>query len=160
MGFSYALHPISGRRLLCCDFCGGFRGWDGVKWVRKMACPFGWCQHYATCDKCAVAGKHKAAETHKGCKENAAHHAARQAREAEILQSGKLVLRACLASDDDRVKALFRGAGNAERAYVMSAEIYENGRAKFEHPTPEDFATLGNVQEAANTDLKNLEPAK
>lgn len=54
MGFSYV------GRALCCDFCGGFTGdAKGTIQVRKMPCPYGYCQAWATCHGCRLKGTHK-----------------------------------------------------------------------------------------------------
>ena len=50
MGFCY-----DSQGLLCCDFCGK----SGE--VRKIACPYNWCQHWATCADCRHEGKHHVA---------------------------------------------------------------------------------------------------
>lgn len=44
MGFCYSAHG------LCCDFCNN----DHIdsKWVKKIPCPYNWCQAWACCDKC------------------------------------------------------------------------------------------------------------
>ena len=55
MGFSYC----EGK--LCCDFCHSFGK------TRKIACPYGWCQAWATCPDCKAKGKHKASScSHEG----------------------------------------------------------------------------------------------
>lgn len=64
MGFSTTINPYTNRQTLCCDFCGGFKGQDVygktvIKWVRKIPCPYGYCQAWATCDLCYAQGKHK-----------------------------------------------------------------------------------------------------
>ena len=66
MGFCYDMDG-----LLCCDFCGQ----SGQ--VRKIKCPYGWCQPWATCPECKSNGKHhipscggKEGQTHKDvCKQ-------------------------------------------------------------------------------------------
>ena len=77
MGWSYAISPTTGKEVLCCDFCDNFKGY-GAEWVRKINCPAGYCQAWATCDNCFAGGKHKVAscgfgsasdnKDHTGCK--------------------------------------------------------------------------------------------
>ena len=63
MGFSY------GYWGLCCDFCGAQR--NTRKYVKKIDCPYGYCQAWATCDLCRAKKLHMASsctrgeETHK-----------------------------------------------------------------------------------------------
>lgn len=52
MGFSYSINPRTGRQSLACDFCGTSGG------VRKIRCPYGYCQAWATCPACRKAKKH------------------------------------------------------------------------------------------------------
>lgn len=52
MGFCTTINPYTGREVLTCDFCGGYP-------ARKIRCPFGYCQEWATCAGCRKAGKHK-----------------------------------------------------------------------------------------------------
>jgi hypothetical protein len=76
MGFTYAVNPHTGRECLACDFCNAYRGDEkGTKWVRKIPCPYGYCQAWATCDKCYAEGRHKVSscgaeptKNHEGCK--------------------------------------------------------------------------------------------
>ena len=78
MGFSKAINPFTGRAVLCCDFCDGFKG-HNREWVKKVSCPYGYCQDWAVCDKCFKQKKHlkKAScgfgheeldKNHNGCK--------------------------------------------------------------------------------------------
>ena len=72
MGFVYALG------LLCCDFCDhNHLTKPSIKWVKKIPCPYGYCQAWAVCDQCHSKGKHKEASmfvgselsfNHQGCK--------------------------------------------------------------------------------------------
>jgi hypothetical protein len=52
MGFSYSAYG------LCCDFCGADH--TTRKYVKKIDCPYGFCQAWATCDQCRAAKKHMA----------------------------------------------------------------------------------------------------
>lgn len=45
MGFSYSAYG------LCCDFCDHDR-MDNRKYVKKIPCPYNWCQAWACCDVC------------------------------------------------------------------------------------------------------------
>lgn len=56
MGFSYTRNWLTNRMVLCCDFCG-------ANPARKIRCPYGYCQAWATCANCRKAGKHKVAST-------------------------------------------------------------------------------------------------
>ncbi len=49
MGFSYT------HLGLCCDFCNNSGPQQNV---RKIACPYGWCQAWACCNVCKKAKKH------------------------------------------------------------------------------------------------------
>lgn len=52
MGFCTTINPTTGREVLTCDFCGSYP-------ARKMRCPYGYCQAWATCQGCKAEGKHK-----------------------------------------------------------------------------------------------------
>ena len=54
MGFCYGTNYRTGRQCLACDFCSKA---DGT--VKKIPCPYGWCQAWATCAICKKQGKHK-----------------------------------------------------------------------------------------------------
>ncbi len=66
MGFSYGLNYKTGKYQLACDFCGNIGG------VRKIKCPYGYCQPYAVCLECKKAKRHLLLNTsnanHKNCK--------------------------------------------------------------------------------------------
>ena len=50
MGFSYGYFG------LCCDFCGAQR--NTRKYVKKISCPYGYCQSWACCDICRAKKLH------------------------------------------------------------------------------------------------------
>lgn len=52
MGFSYSAYG------LCCDFCDHDK--STRKYVRKIQCPYGFCQAWACCDVCRAEKKHMA----------------------------------------------------------------------------------------------------
>ena len=76
MGFSYSTNQYTCHMCLDCDFCGKNKsemvdygktkldseGYPIKKlntWVKKINCPYGWCQAWATCNECFKLGKHK-----------------------------------------------------------------------------------------------------
>ena len=76
MGFSYSTNQYTSHMCLDCDFCGKNKsemvdygkfkldseGYPIKKlntWVKKIDCPYGWCQAWATCNECFKLGKHK-----------------------------------------------------------------------------------------------------
>ena len=76
MGFSYSTNQYTSHMCLDCDFCGKNKSemadyghfkldneGDPIKklntWVKKIDCPYGWCQAWATCNECFKLGKHK-----------------------------------------------------------------------------------------------------
>lgn len=65
MGFSTTINPFTNREVLSCDFCGKsnwqLNGYASGKktWVKKIACPYGYCQAWATCNECHNKGKDK-----------------------------------------------------------------------------------------------------
>ena len=76
MGFSYSTNQYTCHMCLDCDFCGKNKsemvdyghfkldseGYPIKKlntWVKKIDCPYGWCQAWATCNECFKLGKHK-----------------------------------------------------------------------------------------------------
>uniref|UniRef100_A0AAT9JHR9 ORF23 n=1 Tax=Nitrosopumilaceae spindle-shaped virus TaxID=3065433 RepID=A0AAT9JHR9_9VIRU len=82
MGFSY------NHLGLCCDFCSNA---GPQKNVRKIACPYGWCQHWACCETCKKAKKHLQSsctpeqKTHKEhCKILAIEYDRQQAAKIEV----------------------------------------------------------------------------
>ncbi len=50
MGFSYGYFG------LCCDFCGAQR--NTREYVKKIECPYGYCQAWACCNVCRVKKLH------------------------------------------------------------------------------------------------------
>jgi len=68
MGFTYGRNPYTNRMTLACDFCNGIKTdthKDGglIMWVRKIPCPYGYCQAWATCNICYKKGRHKFSST-------------------------------------------------------------------------------------------------
>ena len=51
MGFSYSAYG------LCCDFCDHDK--STRKYVKKIDCPYGYCQAWACCDVCRAKKLHK-----------------------------------------------------------------------------------------------------
>lgn len=79
MGFCYGVSLRTGRNQLACDFCDKIKD-NGVT-VKKIKCPYGYCQAWATCNECKAKGKNKTSscawypllgeglnENHRGCK--------------------------------------------------------------------------------------------
>jgi len=156
MGFVYAVNPATGKECLCCDFCGKWKGDIGIQWVKKIRCPHGWCQSYATCSECYKKKMHKKAnDYHRDCKVQSDEYAKQEAKKRELLDSGRFVRCAALAHDGEWVKVLFRGLVG-ERAFFMKRETY-NAIPLLEPATYENFAEFGNIYEASNTDLYDPE---
>ena len=76
MGFSYSTNQYTNHMCLDCDFCGKNKSemvdYGNFKldsegypikrlntWVKKIDCPYGWCQAWSTCNECFKLGKHK-----------------------------------------------------------------------------------------------------
>lgn len=51
MGFSYTAYG------LCCDFCNADK--STRKYVKKLSCPYGYCQAWACCDECRAKKLHQ-----------------------------------------------------------------------------------------------------
>jgi len=122
MGYVYEGRH-SGRGRLCCDACGNAGG------VRKVRCPFGYCQATALCPACRKNPKIKvgmSAEGHRALGCEAAHESfvKREAATKSMLDAGEYVRVAALGQDDGRVKVWFRNRDSVEKVYLMTAAAY------------------------------------
>jgi len=139
MGFSYGYYG------LCCDFCGAQR--DTRKYVKKLECPYGYCQAWACCDQCRAEKKHMqssctpARQTHKEfCKAAMIKHDKAEQEKQAILDAGHFIRIAALGHEDE-VKVIFVNKEGTEKAAWMTTEEYRKyplGVTK----TLEDFKIL------------------
>lgn len=132
MGYSYEVR--TGR--LCCDSCGHAG-------ARKVPCPHGWCQAWATCTACRPA---VLARDHSTCEAQAAESRARREREQELLRQGKY-LRVAALREGEKTKVWFRNSTGTERVYLMPPEAY-NALPLLEPATPADFRKHGRLTPA------------
>lgn len=120
MGYSYTV-TADGRELLDCDVCGNSGG------VRKIRCPFGYCQAIAICPKCRAEHPEyvsKAGHKEQGCERRHEAFMAEREKEARLIAEGRFVRCAAL-QHNGRVKVCFRGKDGAEVYYWMSHETYD-----------------------------------
>ena len=144
MGYSY-----DGQGRLCCDSCGRSGG------VRKIRCPFGWCQSAALCPDCR-SNKHRSwltKELHRqlGCEAGAAEARQRAAEQQALFDSGNYVRTSALGHNG-RVKVLFRNAAGDTKAYWMAPGTYRS-IPLMQPATPAHFSEYGKVTAAKNTDI-------
>jgi len=140
---------------LCCNVCGQSGG------VRKHKCPFGWCPPIALCPKCKREHpEYLSRDGHRkhGCEEQHNRYEAQKAQEALLLKQGKLLRRAalCHPKHNNRVKVIFQGAGDKERAFWMAQRTY-NAIPVGVPATVEDFKSKGKVTRARTTDIYDAE---
>lgn len=124
MGFCYSAYG------LCCDFCSADH--TTRKYVRKLACPYGYCQSWACCDQCRALKKHMASsctpenKTHKEfCKKASQEHDKKEQQKQNILNEGYFIRCAALSHGVDKVKVIFRNKDDLEKAAFMTHAAYD-----------------------------------
>lgn len=149
MGFCYSANG------LCCDFCNADH--STRKYVRKIKCPYEYCQAWACCDQCRSEKKHMSSScaegTHKEtCKELATRADKKEQEKQAILDAGHFVRIAALGHED-QVKVIFANKEGKEKAAWMTQKEYRKyplGVTK----TLEDFEIL---RMTYNTDIYDSE---
>ena len=118
MGYCYA--EVDGRHVLCCDICGDHGG------VRRVRCPYGYCQATAACPKCRKEHKTEFSKArHADCKVRSAEFHARECEQQRLLDAGLAVRCSALSTDDGRVHVLFRYKEGRTIGLYMSNETYD-----------------------------------
>ena len=145
MGYSYGKN-FRGRTVLSCDSCGNVGG------VLKRKCPFHYCPAPALCPSCWIKRRGELREYHeKNCKFSSKRYAEQRRRESNLIEGGEFVRCAALGFDD-RVKVIFRGKNNEEKAFFMSSETYR-AIPLLETALVSDFERFGPCLECKNTDI-------
>ena len=153
MGISYSQYG------LCCDFCGK----SEPKYnVRKIACPYGYCQAWACCIECKAKKLHLLSsctnekKTHKEyCKPLSLEWQKRENEKAILLESGKY-LRIAALGHGDNVKVIFKNIGSKEIACWMHEKTYRSIPLGH-NASIDDFKKIGQVWPAINTKLEDPE---
>ena len=148
MGFSYNYLG------LCCDFCSN-AGPKGN--VRKIACPYGWCQAWACCTDCKAKKRHLQCSCgdglHKDICKKLTQEDNKKKQEKQYLLNQGYYLRVAALEHGDIVKVVFQNNNGNEKACFMTSKNYQKmplGKiAKLE-----DFEI---ISMAKNTALHNLE---
>lgn len=123
MGFTYAVSN-NGRQYLCCDFCGKSKI-NGLT-VRKIRCPFRWCQAYATCQNC----KHlntKEAHIKNDCDIYAKFHDLKDEFKNRKLNDG-LFLNVCNDTVQEGIKATFKDKNGKEIIKIVTEDVYNQNK--------------------------------
>jgi hypothetical protein len=146
MGYSYTL---SGQ--LCCDGC------DNAGGVRRVRCPFNYCQPAALCPDCRAREPKGAARKrqHAECERLSTLFHARARRETELLAAGFAVRCSALAVDrpeGPRVHVLFRKADGSCLGFYMTRAAYDS-RPLFEPSIPGDYDIPGACLDVAPPDF-------
>jgi hypothetical protein len=120
MGYSYSQYG------LCCDFCGASRTTDQV---RKINCPYSYCQAWACCASCKQKKLHLSSscanKTHKDyCKLEAEKTRQRENERQKLLENGHF-LRIAALSHGEKVKVIFRNLKKEEIAVFMTHAEYD-----------------------------------
>jgi hypothetical protein len=151
MGFSYSSFG------LCCDFCGNSKPEYNV---RKIACPYGWCQSWACCKNCKAKKLHlkssSGGTTHKDtCKKSSIEYNKKD-HERILLENSDQWVRYAAIGHGDKVKVLFKSIGTKEIAYWMHYKTYHTYPLGHD-ATLEDFKKFGKVEPCLNTNLNDSE---
>jgi hypothetical protein len=144
MGYCY-----SGGKL-CCDVCGSTGN------VRKIKCPFNWCQPIALCPACKATNKYhtKAVHISMGCDQREREFDERERRTKAILANGLPVRWSAMGTDDGRVHVIFRNKNfEVKEAYYMSKKTYD-AIDLLEPATPEDYMKFESPLEPAPLDFQ------
>jgi len=121
MGYSYSQYG------LCCDFCGASKTTDQV---RKINCPYDYCQAWACCTHCKqkklyLRSSCEPEKLHKDyCKLEAEKTRLRENERQKLLDDGHF-LRIAALSHGDKVKVLFRNLKKEEIAVFMTHLEYD-----------------------------------
>lgn len=99
MGFCYAIN-WKGNEVLSCDFCGGFKeDSKGTLSVRKIRCPFEYCQAYATCNNCR-SKNNKELHIKNKCDIYAKEYELREMQKGNLLNNGLFVRTSAIARNE------------------------------------------------------------
>jgi len=120
MGFVYSQYG------LCCDFCGKSKPEFNV---RKIACPYGYCQAWATCKLCFAEKKHLYASCkdmkHKEYCKYRTQESDREEQKRQSLLNAGYFLRSGALSHGDKVKVIFRNKEGVKKAFFMTHKAYD-----------------------------------
>jgi len=139
MGYCY-----SNGGALACDVCGVSGG------VRKVKCPFGWCQPAALCAGCKK--KHpQTMDKHRedGCERQSNAMKERDEKEKSVLDSGGFVRKSALAYANDMVQVLFWNKDGKYIGKAMPRATYHAIPLR-DIATPEDYAKVSPIYDAPN----------
>lgn len=146
MGYCYSFEG-----LLCCDICGKTGN------VRKVKCPFGWCQSIAACPDCRKSHSHefgKAAHQALGCEKYSKDFDAKERLKDQLMASGQAVRCSALSSptdsDPERVHVLFRTASGACIGFFMATATY-HAYPLLTPTVPDDYRKHGELTPAPSS---------
>ena len=142
MGYSYE-RTSTGHKALCCDICGKAGG------VRKIKCPFGYCQAVATCSDCKKTKAEELRQHHitNRCEELHNKFQAEEKRKADLIASGKPVRCSALQFNDPSMVHVLFQMKDGTIGYKMSRETYH--AIELGVPaTPDDYRKHGKLEDA------------
>ncbi len=150
MGFSYNYLG------LCCDFCSN----SGPKQnVRKIKCPFDYCQDWACCNTC----KKKKLHLQSSCNPNKISHkdyckqkmieSNQHKQELQTLLNDGYFIRCSALNHGDKVKVLFYDKDQNKKACFMTHEAYH----KISLGTNAKIEDYEIISMAKNTDINDPE---
>jgi hypothetical protein len=128
MGYCYEAYKGKCGRL-CCDLCGNAGG------VRKVRCPFGYCQAIAACPACRKAHPEvfsKAKHRERGCEAAHLKFNVDLMNKMALLADGAYILRSGLGVGNGTVHAIFEGKAGETGRYIPE-DIYRHWN---ERPNP------------------------
>jgi hypothetical protein len=137
MGYVYT---HSGQ--LCCDACGHAG-------ARRIKCPHGYCQPFASCDICLPQTR---ALDHSSCLAASQKMAADQAFTDALMAVGEYVRTSAVRDDEGNVRVGFRGANGARAVFGMSQGTYR-AIPLLEPATPASYRAYGEVWPLPGKDI-------
>lgn len=154
MGFCYGRNPFTNRMQLACDFC------SKIGEVRKIKCPFGYCQAYATCKACKPLNN-KELHLRNKCDVYAKEYEENQLEKKRILEQGSFLRVSALGHGKNEgtpeyvceiVKVIFRNKDGLEKAFFMKPETY-NKVPLGNNATIEDYQKIEPLKETNNLNI-------
>ena len=144
MGFVYSMDG-----LLCCDFCGNSKPEYNVK---KIPCPYEFCQAWACCKNCKKKKLHlmasctKENKSHKDiCKPRIEEYEKFQKEKIELLNKGFWIrIYAESIDGSNMVKVGFRSKDMEEKIMIMENKTY-NSIPITKNATIQDYEKFGKV---------------